>query len=231
MRPPSTTNAESSIGGRRRGDEPRAFEQDRPGRRLRPGQPRRDRHERRRQQQSAHRAPHSTRLCAMTNLGMNERAWALAGSRVPRARDELRIARAQARLRCARDRRRRQRAWRSRCRPRAGGALHGRPRRRRADVAHDRRRIVARRPGLDRSSRRGVHGVAVRRLGDQSRRILRDGIGAAAREGPRRERAVWQAGLRRGRDARRAGARGTHASDRRCGEVDCGEGGHRARAR
>ena len=51
-------------------------------------------------------------------------------------------------------------------------------------------RDVAGRAGVDRSSGGGVHGVAVRRLGDQSRRVFRDGLGSAARESARREGAV-----------------------------------------
>ena len=44
-----------------------------------------------------------------------------------------------------------------------------------------------------------LHGVAVRRVGDQSGGVLRDGLGPAAREGARGEGAVRKARLRRGR--------------------------------
>ena len=164
----------------------------------------------------------------MTDLGMNERAWALADRCVARAA-ELRIAvhtlssgarvldagvavpggfaagLALAEL-CM------------------GGLGHVE-----LDVADDRRRVVARRAGVDRPSGRVLHGVAVRRVGDHTRRVLRDGLGPAARQGARRARAVREARLRRGRRARRARARGAHAADRRSGRVGRRQGGRRAR--
>ena len=77
----------------------------------------------------------------------------------------------------------------------------------------DRRRALVGRAGLDRSSRGVVHGVAIRRLGDQPRRFLRDGIGAAARQSPRRKGTVRQARIRGRGVARRARARRPHAAD------------------
>ncbi len=150
----------------------------------------------------------------MTDLGMNERAWALADRGVERA-GELRIA---------------SQTLASGARvidagvnvPGGLGAgltlaqvVHGRARRRRLRAARHRRRDLARRPGVDRSSGRVLHGVAVRGLGDQPRRVLRDGLGAAAREGARREGAVCEAWLCRGRLAGCPRARDAHAADRR----------------
>ena len=84
----------------------------------------------------------------------------------------------------------------------------------------DRRRDVARRAGLDRSPRRVVHGVAVRRAG-------RSTLMATSRWAPARcaRRRAWRTSCSRSsatprrRDARRARARVTHAADRRCGRV------------
>ena len=105
----------------------------------------------------------------MTDLGMNERAWALADRCVARAA-ELRVAvhtlASGARVLDAGV----GRAGRLRRGACARRAVHGRPWPRRARVAHDRRRDVARRAGLDRPSGRVLHGVAVRRAGRSTRR-------------------------------------------------------------
>ena len=81
-------------------------------------------------------------------------------------------------------------------------------------IAHDRRRGLVRRAGLDRPPGRVLHGLAIRRLGDQPRRILRDGLGPAARESASGEGAVRQARLRGAGRSRRPRARGPHAADR-----------------
>ena len=69
----------------------------------------------------------------------------------------------------------------------------------RAWPCRDRRRILARRDGLDRPSHGDLHGIAVRRLGHLARWVFRDGVRPDARACPRREGAVRQARLRGGR--------------------------------
>ena len=102
----------------------------------------------------------------MTDLGMNERAWALADDAVART-EELRIETTRWRA---------ERVSSTRGSAVAGGFAAGRLL---AEVcmgglghlayraADDRRRDVVRRAGVDRSPGAGVHGVAVRGLGHQ----------------------------------------------------------------
>ena len=150
----------------------------------------------------------------MTDLGMNERARALANAASTRA------GRVEDRGPDARERR----AGRG-CRRQGARAASLRASRwlscawaASATSSSRRSRSAATSwPGVqrvDRPSGRVLHGVAVRRVGDQPRRVLRDGLGPAAREGARREGAVCKARLRRGRHAGRAGARGPDAPDR-----------------
>ena len=149
----------------------------------------------------------------MSVMNLNERAWKIADDLAARA-DELRLSvqtlavgRSHDRCGYRCPRRLRSRHW-------AGGALHGRPRTHSIRGAADRRVRDSGCRGLDRSSRRVVHGFAVCGVGALRRQVLRDGIRAAARACTRGEGAIRQARLRRNGRARCAGTRRTHHSHR-----------------